>query len=68
MAELNVTLPLWWVLGIIALGVGGSYTFTWLVFNEWRKGNAKLWEAITEIKDNEIKHIEGRLDALEKDN
>ena len=68
MAELNVTLPLWWVLGIIIGGVAGSYAFTWVVFNKWREGNAKLWEAITEIKDNEIKHIEERLNALEKDN
>ena len=68
MAELNVTLPLWWVLGIIIAAVAGSYTFTWVVFNKWREGNAKLWEAYDKLVKNDIKHIEKRLNALEKDN
>ena len=57
MAELNVTLPLWWVLGIIIAAVAGSYTFTWIVFNKWREGNAKLWEAYDKLVKNDIKHI-----------
>ena len=68
MAELNVTLPLWWVLGIIIAGVAGSYGFTWIVFNKWREGNAKLWEAYDKLVKNDIKHIEKRLKALEEDN
>ncbi len=68
MAELNVTLPLWWILGLIIMGVAGSYTFTWVIFNKWRDGNKDLWKAITEIKDNDLSHIELRLNALEKDN
>ncbi len=67
MTELNVTLPLWWILGIIIMGVAGSYTFTWVVFNKWREGNAKLWEAYDKLVKNDIKHIEQRLNALEKD-
>ena len=67
MAELNVTLPLWWVLGIIIGGVVGSYTFTWITFNKWRDGNAKLWDELGKIRKNELKHIEGRLNALEKE-
>ena len=67
MSELNVTLPLWWVLGIIIVGVAGSYTFTWVVFNKWREGNAKLWEAYDKLVKNDLKHIEGRLDKLEKE-
>ena len=68
MAELNVTLPLWWILGLIIMGVAGSYTFTWVVFNKWREGNAKLWEAYDKLVKNDILHIERRLNALEKDN
>ncbi len=67
MSELNVTLPLWWVLGIIIAAVAGSYTFTWIVFNKWREGNAKLWEAYDKLVKNDIKHIERRLNALEKE-
>ena len=67
MSELNVTLPLWWVLGIIIAAVAGSYTFTWVVFNKWREGNAKLWEAYDKLVKNDIKHIEKRLNALEKE-
>ena len=68
MSELNVTLPLWWVLGIIIAAVAGSYTFTWIVFNKWREGNAKLWEAYDKLVKNHIVHIEARLSVLEKDN
>ncbi len=67
MADLNVTLPLWWILGIMIAGIAGSYTFTWVIFNKWRDGNHKLWDALAELKDNEIKHIEERLNALEKE-
>ena len=67
MAELNVTLPLWWILGLIIMGVAGSYTFTWVVFNKWREGNQKLWEAYDKLVKNDIKHIERRLNALEKE-
>ena len=64
---MNVTLPLSWILGLIITGIAGSYIFTWKTLKMWREGNASLWKAITEIKDNEIKHIEGRLSKLEKD-
>ena len=67
MSELNVTLPLWWILGIIIAGVAGSYTFTWIVFNKWREGNQKLWEAYDKLVKNDLKHIEKRLNALEKE-
>ena len=67
MSELNVTLPLWWVLGIIIAGVAGSYTFTWLVFNKMREANQKLWDAYDKLVKNHIVHIEGRLTALEKE-
>ena len=67
MAELNVTLPLWWVLGIIIAGVAGSYGFTWLVFNKMRDSVQKCWEAYDKLVKNDLKHIEGRLTALEKE-
>ena len=67
MAELNVTLPLWWILGLIIMGVAGSYTFTWVVFNKWREGNAKLWEAYDKLVKNDILHILERLNKLEKE-
>ncbi len=68
MAELNVTLPLWWVLGIIIAGVAGSYGFTWLAFNKMRDSIQKCWEAYDKLVKNDLKHIEERLNALEKDN
>ena len=67
MSELNVTLPLWWVLGIIIAGVAGSYTFTWLVFNKMREANQKLWDAYDLLVKNDLHHIEERLNALEKE-
>ena len=67
MAELNVTLPLWWVLGIIIAGVAGSYGFTWLVFNKMREANQKLWDTYDLLVKNDLSHIEARLNALEKE-
>ena len=62
---MNVTLPLWWILGLLVAGIAGSYVYTWLAFNLGRKSNAKLWDAITDLKTNEIKHLEERLTKIE---
>jgi len=38
--------------------VSGSYIYTW-------KSIAKLWKAVEDLRANELKHINERLDKLE---
>lgn len=63
---MDVTLLLW-ILSLIITGMGGSYWFTWSTLQMWRHSIAKLWQAIDKLKTNEIKHIQERLNVLEKD-
>lgn len=53
------------ILGALFTVLGGSYIFTWLVFMEMRKVTRDLWKAVSDIKDNGLKHIEERLRDLE---
>ena len=45
-------------LGLLSMLVLGSYGFTWRMC-------AAIWKSIEKIRDNDIKHIEERLDKLE---
>lgn len=47
------------ILGALFTLIGGSYIYTW-------KGNAKVWEAINDLKTNDIKHLEERVTEIEK--
>ena len=44
--------------GLVITLILGSYAFTWRMC-------AAIWKAIEKIRDNDIKHIEARLDKLE---
>ncbi len=65
MEELNVTLPLWWILGVLIAGIGGSYIFTWKAFNKMRDSIQKCWDAYDDLGKNDLKHIRERLTKLE---
>ena len=47
------------ILGALFLLVGGSYGFTWLVFE-------KLSKSISRLRTNELKHMEDRIKELEQ--
>ncbi len=47
------------ILGALFLLVGGSYGFTWLVFE-------RLSKSISKLRTNELKHMEDRLKELEQ--
>ena len=47
------------ILGALFTLIGGSYIYTW-------KGNAKVWEALNDLKTNDIKHLEERVTEIEK--
>ena len=47
------------ILGALFTLIGGSYIFTWM-------GMKSIWEAITELYTNDLKHIKKRLFDLEK--
>ena len=44
--------------GLVITLILGSYAFTWRMC-------AAIWKVIEKIRDNDIKHIEARLDKLE---
>ena len=47
------------ILGALFLLVGGSYGFTWLVFE-------RLSKSISHLRTNELKHMEDRIKELEQ--
>ena len=47
------------ILGALFMLVGGSYGFTWLVFD-------RLSKSISKIRTNDIKHLEDRVLDLEQ--
>ena len=47
------------ILGALFLLVGGSYGFTWRVFE-------KLSKSISTLRTNELKHMEDRIKELEQ--
>jgi len=46
------------ILGALFMLVGGSYGFTWLVFD-------RLSKSISRLRTNDLKHLENRLKELE---
>ena len=61
----GVVLSIEWLLGVLIAFTAGSYVFTWWIHRSSVKGRAMLWEAISDVRLNDIKHIEGRLRNLE---
>lgn len=54
------------ILGALFTLIGGSYIFSWKVLSDAKKGRADLWEAVKELKTNDIKHLEERITKVEK--
>ncbi|KKL56361.1 hypothetical protein LCGC14_2246200 [marine sediment metagenome] len=46
------------ILGALFMLIGGSYGFTWLVFD-------RLSKSISRLRTNDLKHLENRLKELE---
>ena len=61
----GVTVSIEWLLGVLIAFTAGSYIFTWWIYKAAVRGRVALWDAIAEIKTNDIKHIEVRLRKLE---
>ena len=47
------------ILGALFMLIGGSYGFTWLVFE-------RLSKSISHLRTNELKHMEDRIAELEQ--
>lgn len=53
------------ILGALFSLIAGSYLFTWRALADAREGREKLWDAIKDLYDNDLHHIQVRLTELE---
>jgi len=53
------------ILGALFTLVIGGFAFTWLTFNESRKGIVKLWEAFTLFSNHDFTKLRDRVSKLE---
>ena len=64
----GVTVSIEWLLGVLIAFTACSYVFTWWSYKASVKGRAMLWDAVADIRTNDIKHLEERLGKIERIN